>query len=73
VARFLIAQGTHDCTVPYQGSVAFYKALVKLEVPAQLILEPGAGHFNPPTEVNFNFTELEAPALALLRETIGPA
>ena len=72
--KFLIAQGTHDCTVPYQGSVAFYQALVKVAglSAAQLILEPGAGHFNPPTEVNFNFTELVAPAIELLRETIGP-
>ncbi len=72
--RFLIAHGTHDCTVPYQGSVEFYQALVKFAGPAaaQLILEPGAGHFSPPAEVNFNFTELKAPVIRLLRETIGP-
>jgi len=73
--RFLIAQGTHDCTVPYQGAVEFYQALVNFAGPpaAQLILEPGKGHFSPPAEVNFNFTELEAPVIKLLRETIGPA
>jgi acetyl esterase/lipase len=72
--KFLIAQGTHDCTVPYQGSVKFDQALVKFAGPAaaQLILEPGKGHFSPPTEVNFNFTELIAPVIKLLRETIGP-
>ena len=72
--KFLIAQGTHDCTVPYQGAIEFSKALVKAAGPsaAELILEPGAGHFSPPTEMNFNFTELEAPTLKLLRETIGP-
>ena len=73
VAKFLIAHGTHDCTVPYQGSVEFYRALVKFAGPAaaQLILEPGKGHFSPPAEVNFNFTELKAPVAKLLRETIG--
>jgi acetyl esterase/lipase len=72
--KFLIAQGTHDCTVPYQSSVEFYRALVKFAGPAaaQLILEPGKGHFSPPAEVNFNFTELTAPVIKLLRETIGP-
>ena len=40
---------------------------------AQLILGPGKGHFSPPAEVNFNFTELQAPVIKLLRETIGPA
>ena len=40
---------------------------------AQLILGPGKGHFSPPAEVNFNFTELQAPVMKLLRETIGPA
>ena len=39
---------------------------------AELILEQGASHFNPPTEVNFDFTELEEPAIKLLRETMGP-
>lgn len=60
--------------MPYQGSVEFYRALVKTAGPsaAELILEPGASHFNPPNEVNFDFTELEAPAIKLLRETIGP-
>jgi acetyl esterase/lipase len=74
VPKFLIAQGMHDCTVPYQGAIEFYKALVRVAGPsaAELILEPTAGHFNPPAEVNFNFAELEQPALKLLRETIGP-
>lgn len=74
VPKFLIAQGMHDCTVPYQGAIEFYKALVTFAGPsaAELILEPTAGHFSPPAEVNFNFAELEQPALKLLRETIGP-
>jgi len=67
--KFLIAHGKDDCTVPYQGSIAFYDALVKVAGPsaAQLIIEPGEGHFP-----NFNYTELESPAIKLLRETIGP-
>ena len=74
VPKLLIAQGMHDCTVPYQGAIEFYQALVKVAGPsaAELILEPTAGHFSPSAEVNFNFTELDQPALKLLRETIGP-
>lgn len=74
--KFLIAQGTHDCTVPYQGSVEFYQALAKFAGPAaaQLILEPGKGHVSSPADVGvtFNFTELKVPVIKLLRETIGP-
>jgi len=67
--RFLIAQGEEDCTVPYQGSVAFFDALVKAVGPsgAALILEPGEGHYP-----DFNYTELEAPVIKLLKQTIGP-
>jgi acetyl esterase/lipase len=67
--KFLIAHGKDDCTVPYQGSVEFYNALVKMAGPsaAQLIIEPGEGHFP-----SFDYTELEAPATKLLRATIGP-
>jgi len=66
--KFLIAHGKDDCTVPYQGSVAFYDALVRVGGPAaaQLIIEPRAGHYP-----NFNYTAIKAPATKLLRETIG--
>ena len=66
--KFLIAHGTHDCTVPYQGSVEFYQALVKVGGPsaARLIIEPGMGHYP-----DFNYTELKAPVIKLLRATIG--
>ena len=65
--KFLIAQGKDDCTVPYQGSLEFYDALVKVASAstAQLIIEPGEGHYP-----NFNYNELEAPATKLLRATI---
>jgi len=67
--KFLIAQGTDDCTVPYQGSVALYHALVKAHGPAaaQLLLEPGYGHYPV-----FNYAEFIAPAERLLKESIGP-
>ena len=67
--KFFIAQGTDDCTVPYQGSVALYHALVKAHGPsaAQLLLEPGYGHYPV-----FNYAEIIAPAERLLKETIGP-
>ncbi len=66
--KFLIAQGTHDCIVPYQGAVEFYDALVKVGGPptAQLIMEPGMGHYS-----DFNYGELTLPITKLLRSTIG--
>jgi acetyl esterase/lipase len=66
---FLIAQGKRDCVVPYQGAVAFYRALIKAGGPAaaRLIMEPGMGHYP-----DFNYTKLEPAVISLLRNTIGP-
>jgi acetyl esterase/lipase len=66
--EFLIAQGTLDCIVPYQGAVEFYDALIKTggSSAAQLIMERGEGHYP-----DFNYTELESPIVKLLRGTIG--
>lgn len=68
-SQFLIAQGTDDCTVPYQGSVALYHALVKAHgrSAARLILEPGYGHYP-----NFNYADVAGAARQLLKETLGP-
>ena len=67
--EFLIAQGTQDCIVPYQGAVEFYDALIKAggSSAAQLIMERGEGHYP-----DFNYPELESPVIKLLRVTIGP-
>ena len=41
--KFLIAAGTADCTVPYQGSVDFYQALVKVGGPSAARADPRPG------------------------------
>jgi len=66
--RFLIAQGTQDCTVPYQGAVEFYDALIKVDgsSAAQLVMEPGEGHYP-----DFDYAELGPPVTKFLRATIG--
>lgn len=67
--KFLIAQGTDDCTVPYQGSVALYHSLVRAHgrSAARLILEPGYGHYP-----NFNYADVVDPAREFLKEALGP-
>jgi hypothetical protein len=63
-----MANGTHDCTCPAKSMPSFYRALVNVAGPpaAQLIIEPGRGHFP-----NFNYTELKAPAIKLPREPLA--
>jgi len=66
--QFLIAAGTADCTVPYQGSVELFQALVKVGGPsaAQLILEQGYGHYP-----DFDYDRVVTPMASLLAGTIG--
>jgi uncharacterized protein len=66
--KFLIAHGSDDCTVPYQGSVALYNAIVKAAGPraAQLMIIKGAGH-----DGDFDSTTVLPVAVQLLRNTIG--
>ncbi|HTW06171.1 MAG TPA: alpha/beta fold hydrolase, partial [Acidimicrobiales bacterium] len=67
--RFLIAHGDDDCTVPYQGSVDLYQAIVKVAGPgaARLMIVKGSEH-----EPYFDYAAVLPVAVHLLDSTIGP-
>jgi acetyl esterase/lipase len=62
--KFLIAHGNDDCTVPYQGSVELYDAIVNGAGPraAQLMIVKGSGHYP-----DFDATTVLPVAVQLLR------
>ncbi|HTW09473.1 MAG TPA: alpha/beta fold hydrolase, partial [Acidimicrobiales bacterium] len=66
---FLIAHGDDDCTVPYQGSVNLYQAIVKAAGPgaARLMIVKGSEH-----EPYFDYAAVLPVAVRLLDSTIGP-
>jgi len=66
--RILIAHGDVDCYVPYQGSVEFYNAVVRVAGPgaARLIIVKGSGHYP-----NFDSSSVRPVAIELLHDTIG--